>query len=294
MSNLLRARMLRPLLLAGMLGASHAIAISAIQTVTDVSGSICGDSPYHGQLVTVECAISAVKYNGFFCQDAPAVWSGLWVYADHSANAYWGDDITYTVGELVRVTGVIDEYYDLTEIDVSDDVDNFAITRIGYDYDMIAPISVTTGTLGIECNLAGEAYEGLMVTLANVELKSTPTEFGEIEIDDGSGPTQLEDGLMNTHEHFTTAFCNLTDRAYVGDVMTTLTGIVRYAWSSYEVGRLVRLSLSLSLSPSYALSVVPCGRARAPRCTRAARTTSSSLSTARARRPRRRPRFRTP
>ena len=86
-----------------------------------------------------------------------------------------------------------------------------------------------------------------MVTLANVELKSTPTEFGEIEIDDGSGPTQLEDGLMNTHEHFTTAFCNLTDREYVGDVMTSLTGVVRYAWSSYEVGRLVRLFLCLSL-----------------------------------------------
>ena len=72
---------------------------------------------------------------------------------------------------------------------------------------------------------AGEAYEGLMVTLANVELMSTPTDYGEIEIDDGSGPTQLEDGLMNTHEHFTTAFCNLTDREYVGDVMTSLTGV---------------------------------------------------------------------
>ena len=90
-------------------------------TCCHASCGTCGDSPYHGQLVTVECAISAVAYNGFYCQDAPAVWSGLWIYADHSANAYWGDDITYYVGELVRVSGVIDEYYDLTEIDVSDD-----------------------------------------------------------------------------------------------------------------------------------------------------------------------------
>ena len=222
MSNLLRARMLRPLLLAGMLGASHGIAISAIQTVTDVSSGTCGDSPYHGQLVTVECAISAVAYNGFYCQDAPAVWSGLWVYADHSANAYWGDDITYTVGELVRVSGVIDEYYGVTEIDVSDDVDNFAITRIGYDYDMITPIAVDSGTIGTSCNLAGEAYEGVLVTLSDVEIMGEENSYGEIEIDDGSGATQLEDDLFQTHEHFSTYFCNLTSREYVGDVCKRL------------------------------------------------------------------------
>ena len=275
---------------------NSAIPISDINTVASVtSGDDCAPSPLLGDLALIECAISAIDWYGFYCQDAPAVWSGIYIYARYASAEFW-DDVTYEQGEKVRIYGEVDEYNGLTELNAGNDVASFAITRLGYDYDMIAPISVTTGTLGIECNLAGEAYEGLMVTLANVELKSTPTEFGEIEIDDGSGPTQLEDGLMNTHEHFTTAFCNLTDREYVGDVMTSLTGVVRYAWSSYEVGRLVRLflSLSLSLSPSYALSVVPCGRARAPRCTRAARTTSSSLSTARARRPRRRPRFRTP
>ena len=231
--------MLRIVLLAAMLGASRAsMSISAIQTVTDVSSGTCGDSPYHGQLVTVECAISAVKYNGFYCQDAPAVWSGLWVYADHNDNPYWddGDDIVYDIGELVRVTGVIDEYYGVTEIDVTDDVSNFNITRLGgYDFDMIAPIAVDSGTLGTSCNFAGEAYEGVLVTLSDVEIMGTENQYGEIEIDDGTGATQLEDSLMDTHEHFSTSFCNLTSRDYVGDVIGSLTGVVHYSYSSYEV-----------------------------------------------------------
>ena len=120
-------------------------------------------------------------------------------------------------------------YYELTEIDAGDDVDNFAITRLGYDYDMIAPISVPTGTLGTSCNLAGEAYEGVLVTLSDVEIMGFENSYGEIEIDDGSGATQLEDDLMDTAEHFADSFCSDN---YVGEVIPTLVGVVDYSWSS--------------------------------------------------------------
>ena len=136
------------------------------------------------------------------------------------------------MGELVRVSGVIDEYYGVTEIDVSDSVDNFNITRLGYDYDMITPIAVDSGTIGTSCNFAGEAYEGVLVTLSDVEIMGEENSYGEIEIDDGSGATQLEDDLMDTAEHFADSFCSDN---YVGEVIPTLVGVVDYSWSSYEI-----------------------------------------------------------
>lgn len=75
----------------------------------------------------------------------------------------------------------------LTElIEVSD----LEIESTGHD---ISPLSTTTGQIGRNCNEDGEAFEGVLVKLEGVEIKSEPNWFnGEIDINDGSGKTVRE------------------------------------------------------------------------------------------------------
>mgnify|MGYP007045536065 CR=1 FL=1 len=93
------------------------------------------------------------------------------------------------VGELVEVTGEVYTYYGLTEI-----VDP-SVSGDGSAAATMTPLVVTTGELGTAASCSGEQFEGLLVTVSNATVLSEPNSYGEITIDDGSGETQLEDGL---------------------------------------------------------------------------------------------------
>ena len=93
-------------------------------------------------------------------------------------------------------------------------------------------MAVSTGNLGTNCTRSGESYEGLLVTVSEVEVLSEPDKFGQIRIDDGSGVTELEDSMLNTDEHLMTLIGGTT---IVGTVLEKVTGVVRYAYGSFEV-----------------------------------------------------------
>lgn len=96
----------------------------------------------------------------------------------------------------------------------------------------IAPVDVQTGQLGTGCNYGGEAYEGVLVRLSNVQILSNPARDGGIMIDDGSGATELQDDLLDTDAYLREALCG---GILEGTIIVSLTGIVRYAGGSYEV-----------------------------------------------------------
>ncbi|RLE30892.1 MAG: hypothetical protein DRJ61_12080 [Acidobacteria bacterium] len=72
------------------------------------------DSPLLGQTVTIEGVVTAANYNGFFVTDAAGPWNSIYVYT----NAV-GCDVE--AGDGVTVTGVVDEYYNMTELTRSGD-----------------------------------------------------------------------------------------------------------------------------------------------------------------------------
>ena len=99
--------------------------------------------------------------------------------------------------------------------------------------------------------------------------------YGEITINDGTGPTQLEDGILNTDETFETGFCFPVSPAttwdYVGTNITTLTGVIKYSYGSYEVHPRTMDDIDYApdgceMSPSPTVSPAPTGRPHRRRC----------------------------
>ena len=50
-------------------------------------------------------------------------------------------------------------------------------------------------------------------------------------LDDGSGETQLEDGILNTDDHLQSEL----GATLTGQTLASVTGVVRYAYGSFEV-----------------------------------------------------------
>ena len=190
----------------------------------------CESSPYEGQIVTTQGFISAVLYNGFYMQQdlTGTPWGGIWVYFPSVEGA--SDQLaTLAVGDLVEVTAEIMEYFGLTELIGPDNtLPTVTVLKTGHT---LVPLALQTSDLGTSCTWAGEQWEGLLVTLSNVQLMSEPNSYGEITIDDGSGATQLEDGIMD-HTHITSLVGGGT---LTGNVIESITGVVRFAYGSFEI-----------------------------------------------------------
>ena len=61
-----------------------------------------------------------------------------------------------------------------------------------------------------------------------------PSSYGEITIDDGSGPTQLEDSILDSDAHIMDVL-GVAEDALVGTMIYSITGVVKYSYGSYEI-----------------------------------------------------------
>jgi len=52
-------------------------AIYDIQYTTDPSGN----SPYNGQVVTINGVVTSINYDGYVIAEAPGAWHGIYVYS---------------------------------------------------------------------------------------------------------------------------------------------------------------------------------------------------------------------
>lgn len=178
----------------------------------------------------VTAFVSAVDSDGFYMQDSPTadLSQGIFVYTGTDGYGLDGRE----VGEEVQVTSVVYEYYGLTELDLDGtDGESADVTSLSTGATMV-PYETTTGAIGEECSSGGEEYEGLLVILSDVEIVGEPNDYGETSIDDGSGVTQLEDGLLDTDDHLAEL---LGTDTLTGQMLTSITGVVHYSYSSFEV-----------------------------------------------------------
>lgn len=183
---------------------TDSITISVIASVGNLTiAEIQGEqdsSPYADQYVTTSGYVMAKNSNGFFLQDAAEAWSGIWVIDFGNANT--------SVGDYIELDGQVKEYYDLTELDISEGSSNI----ISSNNMLFDPIVITQVT---------EAYESVLVTVSGV-CDGLPNEYGEWTL---SGIT-IDDYLYGTDWG---NFSPIVGNEY------TITGPLNYAYSLFRV-----------------------------------------------------------
>ena len=119
-------------------------------------------------ITIVSLYVTAIDDYGFWAQDsASALNSGLKAYMGSSWDGLTSDDgATIAIGDIVTMTGSVDEYNGLLEItpfSVEGDCYSLAVdgTYVGLD-----PLAVTPATLETD----SEAHEGMLLELSGVEV----------------------------------------------------------------------------------------------------------------------------
>ncbi len=156
--------------------------VTTIADVQDTTGGP-GDGTTHllDSTVTVEGTISAERwaFNGrYFIQDGAGPWNGILVYGD------WDRENAY--GDSVRITATVGEYNGLTQLT---DVTEYVVIDSGKT---VTPTLVTTGEIGTG-GANAEAYEGVLIQIADAAITDASLGHGEWEVDDGSGVCRLDD-----------------------------------------------------------------------------------------------------
>jgi predicted extracellular nuclease len=151
---------------------------------------------------------------GFYAQDAGGgEYAGIYIYTGTIS----AEDIpAITIGSVVTITGTYLEYYDLSEISVSDAAD---ITLTDTATPVVTSISETPTDW--------ESYEGVLVSLDyTVEFIDAATDAeGECLT---YGACELDNGLLLDDELFDYS-------ATTGDTYAALTGLISYSYSAWRI-----------------------------------------------------------
>jgi hypothetical protein len=151
-------------------------------------GDFASGSPYEGYTVTVTGIVMSDTLFGslYFIQDSDEPWHGINVE----------DAFTFpNPGDEVQVTGLVEEYFDLTRITPADPSTDVLVLSTGND--VFDPIPVATGDIATEAGLMAEAYEDVLVRVEDVIVSTpfpdAPGNYGEFAVDDGSGEVRVDD-----------------------------------------------------------------------------------------------------
>ena len=180
------------------------LAQTNVTPIADIQSSVSSgdDSAFVGQTVTVHGIVTGIYGGLFFVQEeAGGPWSAIAVYQrGHGAAA----------GDAVQVTGVVTEYYDLTEIEPT------AIEILSSGNSLPAPIELTAK------EAASEEWEGVLVRLSELTVTAAPNQHGEWRVKDGSGTLLVDDK-------------GVAYDAQLDQAIASLTGIVDHAFGSYRL-----------------------------------------------------------
>jgi 2',3'-cyclic-nucleotide 2'-phosphodiesterase (5'-nucleotidase family) len=151
---------------------TQVVSIQEIQTPANSSG----DSPYAGQNVTTEGTVTAVAEEGYYIQNGTGGFSGVFVLT--------GSSPSVSPGDVVNLTAPVEEEFGLTRLNL--DQAGASVTVTGSES---VPEAIALDTEAV----SQEDYEGVLVNVSEADVPTTPGEFGEWDIDDGSGQANIDD-----------------------------------------------------------------------------------------------------
>jgi endonuclease I len=150
------------------------VSIYDIQGQTDVS-------PYDSLIVSTTGVVTANFGDSYFIQDGPGEWNGLFVY-DGGRNP--------SIGDSVVITGLIEEYYNKTEIkEISD------YYFISANNDLPEPVVIATGD-------GSEPYESVLVNVNNATctFDDYESDYFMWQVNDGSGMLKIHNTSIFQYE----------------------------------------------------------------------------------------------
>ncbi|MCF7911265.1 MAG: lamin tail domain-containing protein [Candidatus Cloacimonetes bacterium] len=176
------------------------VTIPEIQTPVDETDV----SPYAGQIVSTQGIITAIGADKYWISTPEGgAWNGLYAYDLANMPA---------LGDEILITGLVDEYFGLTEIY---NITDFVILSSGND--LPEPAVITTNQLSTE-----EEWESVLVQVQDVVVTVEVNNYGEWYLDDGSGECQADDAIYHVEP-------------LVGDEFASITGLVNYSYDFYEL-----------------------------------------------------------
>jgi len=216
----------------------------------------CYSSKLVGQEVIIKATVTARTDTSLFVQEASSEWAAVEVYFGAGAGGFdtfcppVGNQRMCIPGDVIYVNGVVREYFGMTRVKVQEANIPFltvmtqsvgANATLGSTGTTLVPITVTTGLLGgpnrwlkgAGCNRDGELYEGSLVKISNVIIQEKEFDkWGQILIDDGTGPCVMENDLLNTDAFFANALANnaeLASEGLRGVFVQQIVGVVQYS-----------------------------------------------------------------
>ncbi len=174
-------------------------------TVSDVqTGAVAeGDA-----VAVVGWVMHDAMSTGFHLADASGAYNGVWVYTLSS---------TMLEGDEVVLHGTVAEYNELTEIVV----DAPSADIILLDSGVTIPAATVLPTADLADLAIAETYEGVLVTVENVDVTDSDLGYGEWSVDDG---VRIDDLIYG----------------FEGDLMeggsfTSITGLLYHSYGDYKI-----------------------------------------------------------
>jgi len=169
-------------------------AIYDIQYVADPSTD--DESPLNGQEVTISGVVTTEFWGGgnshLYVQDSAGGWNGIIVYQSGGWDEFDFSSPLGTVhsvaeGDSVTFTGIVNEYYGLTQII---DVSEFMIH--GPAEVMIEPTVVTPGQV-MTGGADAEKFESCLIAVHDVSVDDPDLGYGEWSVTDGTNSVRVDD-----------------------------------------------------------------------------------------------------
>jgi len=173
-------------------------------------------SPFNGQTVSVTGIVTADPDDYTATSSTYSVlsdagggpWSGLLMYSSDLEGLQRGDSVT--------VTGVVDEYYGMTELKYPL---SYVVHSTGHS--LPAPEQMITGDLATA--VTPEQWESVFVTVTDLDVTQIGLPYYTWAIDDGSGECYA--GTMG----------DFTYVPAVGDTISSFTGLLWYSRDNYKI-----------------------------------------------------------
>jgi hypothetical protein len=188
------------ILLIAMIVSAGLFAQTAV-TIYEIQGQ-AASSPFEGQEVETTGIVTGISYNGYYIQDGPGAWNGVFVFDNNNFPS---------IGDEVTVTGEVQEYYELTEIGY---IDAFNVNSQGNTLPDAEIISAQDANL--------EDYEGVLIRVESLTVTGLPNQYGIWATEDSGGTELLVDDDMFSYI------------PYVGEQLT-LVGIMHYSFSERKL-----------------------------------------------------------
>ncbi len=174
------------------------------------------DSPFNGQTVSVTGIVTADPDDYTATSSIYSVlsdagggpWSGLLMYASDLAGLQRGDSVT--------VTGVVDEYFGMTEL-------KYPLSYVVHSTGHTLPDPVQFSTADLATSVNPEQWESVFVTVSDVDVTQIGLPYYTWAIDDGSGECYA--GTMGDFSYVPA----------VGDTISSFAGLLWYSRDNFKI-----------------------------------------------------------